>query len=198
VRASQTQHDEQQWGRATHRSPVARTSQTQPRPQNNYAYQPETDDTPSAWNPAGVAWLGFFMLPMGLALCHMNWKTLGREDKQASSMGWMIIGIVLFGVEQILNTFTNMWGHFGMGLFLNAVCFLFFLVWYFAGGCREQALHVNYELMGGYRKKPWGIPLLVFFGAWIMLVVIRVSVMASAFRNSGWFQLLEWLGSLEE
>lgn len=107
-------------------------------------------DAPALWNPnAAGNWSLLFTPVFGSFLVWKNWQAIGEAR---GGLVWFIVSLVLV-LPSIL---------------LPGSALLYLIVWYYSS-VRPQARFVRDRWGADYPRRPWGVPLLVGFGIWIVV-----------------------------
>jgi len=122
-----------------------------------------TREANAIWNPnAASNWSIIFTPAFGSYLHALNWRTLGKEERAKSAMGWfyfslaMLVVYILMGVLMADDETADVAAR-GLG-------FLYLIIWYFSAG-KAQAKYVKNELGSDYPRRSWGKPLLIGIAA---------------------------------
>jgi len=122
---------------------------------------------PRIWNPNAAAnWSLLFTPVFGSLLHALNWKAMGKPEKATSGFIWAGAFLVYMLLSIILP--------------IGKLWVVFLIVWYFVAG-RPQAKYVKETFGEDYDRKPWGLPLGIAVGGYIVyfiLIVVVVSVIS--------------------
>jgi len=159
---------------------------------------------PSAWNPSTIPIFVFLRPSLGVLLHHMNWKSLGRSEKQKVSLAWVVasffidIGYIIswimnfmtnnrrkspdnfldYTIEDVIREESGLTQNTNTNTMLAPVMMLivilFTLVWYFWGGGKEQKYYVIRNLPV-YRKESWWIPIIIIIGLFMLIQFITMA-----------------------
>lgn len=117
-------------------------------------------------------WSLIFTPAFGAYLQMLNWRTLGKTEKAASSQNWFYAGLGMLLVYIIMSLFMS--DPKAADGAARGLGFLFLLMWYLLSG-RAQGKYVKEKFGKTYAKKPWGRALLIGVGAcfgYFTLVVV--------------------------
>lgn len=116
---------------------------------------------PALWNPNAAANWSLLFTPMFGAWIHAkNWVSLNEDQNSKKSMLWVYGGFVWLFIGLFLSDKVNQFGVFLL------------IAWYFAAA-RAQAKYIK-ERNIQYQRKPWGKPILIGLGAWVLIAVVVV------------------------
>jgi|GEM_PF-1954410 len=147
---------------------------TPPANQPDFSPKPPAS-TPVLWNPRAAAFWGFIFAPtldfwlfspaFGAFLHAKNAESLGRAEEAKANWVWFYVALVYLGFV-LAGCFILPTRAVGLSSITNLV--LFFL-WYGQVG-RKQVKYVNETWQKNYQKKSFGVPLLIAFGCWVVIV----------------------------
>jgi hypothetical protein len=110
------------------------------------------------WNPSAAATWSLIFTPAFGAFIHMqNWQALGQPQQAAAARRWFYASLGLLMLQVFTRAINARLGSEPM--LLHPVGLLFLLVWYF-GAARQQAMLVKARYGAGYRRKSWDSVLL--------------------------------------
>lgn len=123
------------------------------------AAPPCPDDLPCAiWNPSAAARWSLLFTPAFGAFIHMlNWQALGQPERAASARKWFYASLCLLMLQLFTRALNARLGT--EPLLIHPAGLLFLLVWYF-GAARQQALLVKARYGARYRRRAWDSVLL--------------------------------------
>jgi hypothetical protein len=105
------------------------------------------------WNPSAAASWSLLFTPAFGAFIHMrNWQALGQPAQAASARKWFYASLALLMLQVCTRALNARLGT--EPLLLHPAGLLFLLVWYF-GAARSQALLVRARYGASYRRKRW-------------------------------------------
>jgi hypothetical protein len=81
-----------------------------------------------------------------------NWHALGEPERAASARKWFHASLCLLLLQIISRALNERLG--GEPLLIHPASLLFLLVWYF-GAARQQALLIEARYGAGYRRRAW-------------------------------------------
>lgn len=112
------------------------------------------DEAPCAlWNPAAAArWSLLFTPAFGAFVLMRNWHALGEPERAASARRWFHASLCLLLLQVITRALNERLG--SEPLLLHPASLLFLLVWYF-GAVRQQALLIKARYGTSYRRRAW-------------------------------------------
>jgi hypothetical protein len=117
-------------------------------------------ENPALWNPDAVGAWSLLLTPVfGSVLLRENWRALGDESKVRTGTLWIVVSVLMLFVAV----------RFGIA------GFLYIIVWYFAWPL-QQAIYIRERWGKDYRRRGWGIPLLIGVLAYVGLVAVFVVV----------------------
>jgi len=123
---------------------------------------PPIPGCPPLWNPdAAACWSLLFTPVFGAFLIATNWRTLGKPEKAATSMIWVLVAIggLLLSIVIVSQSFATNSGT------------VLLLTWYFIQA-RPQALFLKEAYGKNYPRKSWGLPFLAGVGIWVVVLLI--------------------------
>jgi hypothetical protein len=124
------------------------------------------------WNPAAAArWSLLFTPAFGAFVLMRNWHALGEPERAASARKWFHASLCLLLLQVITRALNERLG--SEPLLIHPVSLLFLLVWYF-GAARQQALLIKARYGASYRRRAWDGVVIV------ALIVGAVYALASA------------------
>jgi uncharacterized membrane protein (UPF0136 family) len=105
------------------------------------------------WNPSAAATWSLVFTPAFGAFIHMlNWQALGQPQQAAAARRWFYASLCLLALQIFTRALNARLGSEPM--LLHPLGLLFLLVWYF-GAARQQALLVKARFGPAYRRKRW-------------------------------------------
>ncbi len=115
------------------------------------------------WNPNAAAnWSLVFSPAFGSFLHYRNWQTLGDEEEAREAKIWFVVSLVILA---ILPFIPHMVEDPNVKEFApRGICFWFLIIWYFAAA-RSQARLVKEHFDGDYKRRSWGLPMLIALGS---------------------------------
>lgn len=144
---------------------------------------PPFPDEPACalWNPSAAARWSLLFTPAFGAFIHMlNWQALGQPERAASARKWFYASLCLLMLQVFTRALNARLGT--EPLLMHPAGLLFLLVWYF-GAARQQALLVKARYGARYRRKAWDSVLLgaVAAGAGYAIASALLSLLLEAF-----------------
>jgi uncharacterized protein len=116
------------------------------------------------WNPSRAAGLSFLFTPaFGSYLQSSNWKSLGDNERAASSRAWFFISLIVLAAMAVVTALfagKTASGNDAVRGVVNLGGFIYFAVWYYASG-RQQVNYVKNTFGKQYAKKSMAKPVLV-------------------------------------
>ena len=133
-----------------------------------------TDERSAVWNPdAAAGWSLIFTPAFGSYIQMLNWKTLSEPEKAASAKTWFYISIWVLLANLASSLVALFWevnsrtADVVLG-FAPLVCLY---VWWISTG-RWQGIYLREKFGARYSRKPWGKPLLLGIGAYIIFLAL--------------------------
>jgi hypothetical protein len=144
------------------------------------------DDCPdqpacALWNPSAAARWSLLFTPAFGTFIHMrNWQALGQPERAASARKWFHASLCLLMLQVFTRALNARLG--SEPLLIHPAGLLFLLVWYF-GAARQQALLVKARYGASYRRRAWdGVVLgALMAGAAYALASALLSLLLEAF-----------------
>ncbi|HJU83184.1 MAG TPA: hypothetical protein VJ600_03150 [Holophagaceae bacterium] len=122
------------------------------------------------WNPNAAAnWCLVFSPVFGSYLHYRNWQALGDEDRARTGKVWFIVSCVILGTLPFLALVAD--DPERAMMVPRGIAFWYLIIWYFAAA-RGQARLVKERFGDGYDRRPWGMPLLIAFGATVGYILL--------------------------
>lgn len=115
----------------------------------------DTPDEPACalWNPAAAArWSLLFTPAFGAFVLMRNWHALGEPERAATARKWFHASLCLLLLQIVTRALNVRLG--SEPLLIHPASLLFLLVWYF-GAARQQALLIEARYGAGYRRRAW-------------------------------------------
>ncbi len=135
---------------------------------------PNGDVAPPLWNPnAAASWSLLFTPVFGAYLQMRNWQAMGQHDRAKQAL-WWIVGYFLMIAYGVMSAAFQSAGTGGASL--RGMGFLYLIIWYFVAA-RPQVRYVEERYGGNYPRRPWLVPILVAFGAYVAFFVMLFSVL---------------------
>jgi cobalamin synthase len=134
------------------------------------------DDTPleapELWNPNAAAnWCLIFSPVFGAVLHAKNWKELGNLHRAKANKIW--IWITAIWLTAML--YISVGPQSPLNVLFRILGVVLLLIWYFSQA-RVQAKLVKERYGIRYKKKKWGVPLLLGVGAFLGYVLLAIVV----------------------
>jgi hypothetical protein len=105
------------------------------------------------WNPVAAArWSLLFTPAFGAFVLMRNWHALGEPERAASARKWFHASLCLLLLQIITRALNERLG--SEPLLIHPASLLFLLVWYF-GAARQQALLIKARYGARYRRRAW-------------------------------------------
>ena len=112
----------------------------------------------------------FFTPVFGSYIQMLNWKTLSEPEKAASAKTWFYISIGVLLAELVYSIFWEVESRI-TDLFLGFAALVYLIVWWISTG-RWQGIYLREKFGAIYSRKPWGKPLLLVIGAYIIVFAL--------------------------
>ncbi len=115
----------------------------------------DSPDEPACalWNPSAAArWSLLFTPAFGAFVLMRNWHALGEPERAASARKWFHASLCLLMLQVFTRALNYRLG--SEPLLIHPASLLFLLVWYF-GAARQQALLIKARYGASYRRRPW-------------------------------------------
>lgn len=124
----------------------------------------ETLPMPKLWNPSVATWLSVIMSPLfGMLIHALNWRAIGRSDLAKTNVIWAIASFVALPI-------------LGLVFKHQFLCMIAVVAaWHFLhGSAQEKFIKEHYGT--NYEKKSWWIPVGIFLGILIALIVVITGI----------------------